>query len=270
MSVIAGWIREHRLTTFVGLAFLVSWWSWPFYELGMAPTPFFACGPLIAALTVLGVTEGVSGYRSLGARMIRWRVGWSWWAVAVGLPLAVLGVATTANVAVWGAPAPVLADLAWTGLAVNLGLRFVNPLDGALGEEPGWRGYAVPQLQRRRSPLASAVLLGVIVAVWHLPLVAAGQLAAIGLVVTFAITPVYVWLFNHTGGSVLLTMVFHVVQGTFSMAALGFTGEDAARMDWLTGALWCLIAAGLVIGDRKAWQRAPAAAVAPPGEPVRL
>ena len=52
-------------------------------------------------------------------------------------------------------------------------------------------------------------------------------------------------------------MVFHVVQGTFSMAALGFAGEDAARMDWLTGALWCLIAAGLVIGDRKAWQVAP-------------
>ena len=98
------------------------------------------------------------------------------------------------------------------------------------------------------------MILGVVVALWHLPLVAAGQLAPVGLVVTFAITLVYVWLFDHTGGSVLLTMVFHVTQGTFSMAALGFAGEDAARMDWLTGALWCLIAAGLVIADRRAWR----------------
>ena len=270
MPMIRNWTRHHRLVTFFTLSFVIAWWAWPFYAAGISPTPFFACGPLVAALIVIGLTDGQAGYRTLGSRMIRWRVGWQWWAVALGLPLAVLAVAALANVTIWGAPAPDLANLAWTSVALNFAVRFIDPLDGPMGEEPGWRGYAVPQLQTRRSPLASAVVLGVIVALWHLPLVATGQLAAIGLIVTFAITLIYVWLFNHTGGSVLLTMVFHVAQGTVSYAALGFTGVAAARMDWLTGALWCLIAAVLVLGDRKAWRVAPSTAIADhPRELVR-
>ncbi|MCA1697117.1 MAG: CPBP family intramembrane metalloprotease [Actinobacteria bacterium] len=111
--------------------------------------------------------------------------------------------------------------MAWPTLALVFAVRFVNPLDGPLGEEPGWRGYALPQLQARRAPLEAALILGLFVALWHVPMVMTGQLAAIGLVVTFAITVVYVWLFNHTGGSVLMTMLFHIVQGTVSYAALG-------------------------------------------------
>jgi membrane protease YdiL (CAAX protease family) len=141
-------------------------------------------------------------------------------------------------------------------------IRFVNPLDGPLGEEPGWRGYAVPQLQTRRSPLVSAAVLAVFAALWHLPLVVTGQLPAVGLPITFAITFVYVWLFDRTGGSVLLVMVFHIAQGTISYAALGFAGPDAARMDWLVGVLWIALALGLVVFDREAWRAAPAAAVA--------
>ena len=64
------------------------------------------------------------------------------------------------------------------------------------------------------------------------------------------------WLFNHTDGSVLMTMLFHVAQGTVSYAALGFTDANAARMDWLTGVLWCAIALGLVLIDRQAWRAA--------------
>ena len=201
MSAIVTWTRRHRLVAFFGLTFLLSWWSWPFYAVDLAPTAFFPCGPLVAALIVIGIAEGRAGYRDLGARMIRWRVGWTWWLVAVGTPLAVLAVAAVANVAIWGAPAPVLATMAWSQLALNAAVRFVNPLDGPLGEEPGWRGYALPQLQARRSPLASGLVLAVFVALWHLPLVVTGQLAGVALPITFAITLVYVWLFNRTGGS---------------------------------------------------------------------
>jgi len=263
------WIRRHRLAAFVTLSFVISWWAWPFYELDIAPTPFFACGPLVAALIVIGITEGAAGYRALGARMIRWRVGWQWWVVALGLPLAVLAVATAANVTLWGAPAPLLGSLAWGSLAFTFAARFIDPLDGPLGEEPGWRGWALPELQRRQSALGAAVILGAIVSLWHLPLVSVGQLAPVGLIATFGITLVYVWLFNHTGGSVLLTMVFHVSQGTVSLAALGFAGVDAVRMDWLTGSLWCLIAAILVLADRNAWRVAPPSAIAVHGrQPV--
>jgi uncharacterized protein len=258
MRTIVAWSRQHRLVAFFGLAFLLSWWSWPFYALDLAPTAFFPCGPLVAALVVVGVTEGRAGYRDLGARMIRWRVGWTWWLVAVGTPLVVLAVASAANVVMWGAPAPVLATLSWSQLALVAAVRFVNPLDGPLGEEPAWRGYAVPRLQADRSPLASGLVLGVLVALWHLPLVATGQLPAVGLPITFAITLVYVWLFDRTGGSVLLTMVFHIAQGTVSYGALGFTGADAARMDLLVGVLWFALALGVVVLDRPVWRSAPA------------
>jgi membrane protease YdiL (CAAX protease family) len=268
-SSIGAWTRRHRLVAFFGLSFALTWWSWPLWALGVMSEAHWPIGPLVAALVVIGVTEGRSGYRTLGARMIRWRVGWQWWLVAVGTPLAVLAVAALANVAIWGAPAPVLAGIAWSSVALVAAVRFVNPLDGPLGEEPGWRGYALPQLQVRRSPLNAGVVLGVFAALWHLPLVVTGQLAAIGLPITFAITLVYVWLFNHIGGSVLMTMVFHIAQGTVSYAALGFTGADAARMDWLTGALWCALAAALVLVDRRAWRAAPPLAVADrPQEPV--
>jgi membrane protease YdiL (CAAX protease family) len=261
MTALSTWARQNRLVAFFGLAFLLSWWPWPFYALGAAPTAFFACGPLVAALVVIGVAEGRPGYRELGARMTRWRVGWVWWCVAVGTPLAVMAVAATANVTIWGAPAPVLAEIPWAALAAALAVRFVNPLDGPLGEEPGWRGYALPLLQAGRTPLAAGLVLAPTVALWHLPLVASGQLAPIGLVVTFAITLVYVWLFNRTGGSALMTLVFHIAQGT-GYAVLGFAGADAARMDWLTGALWCVLAIAVIGLDRAAWRTAPASAVA--------
>jgi len=254
-------VRRHRLVTFFGLTFLLTWWSWPFQALGLAPTAHWPVGPLLAALIVVGITEGVAGYRDLGSRLIRWRVGWPIWVFAVATPLVVLALASLANVTVWGAPVPDLATMAWADIALVAAIRFVNPLDGPLGEEPGWRGYAVPRMQATRSPLVVAAVLGLVVALWHLPLVTTGQLAVVGLPVTFAITFVYVWIVDRSRGSLLLPLVFHVLQGTVSYAALGFAGADAARMDWLTGGLWALLAVALVVGDRRAWRTAPAEAV---------
>jgi CAAX protease family protein len=258
MSTIVTWTRQHRLTAFFGLAFAFSWWPWPFYAAGLAPAPFYAIGPVIAALIVIGLTDGRPGYRELLTRLTHWRVGWRWWVVALATPLAVLAVAALANATIWGAPTPDLGSLTWADIGLFFAFRFVNPLDGPFGEEPGWRAYAVPRLQQRWSPLRAGATLGVVVALWHLPLVvASGTLAPFGIAVTFAITLVYVWLFNRTGGSALMTLVFHVAQGTISYTALGFTGADADRMDWLTGTLWCLIAIALVTLDRKAWRTAP-------------
>ncbi|RSM50850.1 CPBP family intramembrane metalloprotease [Amycolatopsis balhimycina DSM 5908] len=261
---ISAWTRRHRLTVFFGLAFAVSWWAWPFYVAGIAPTPFFACGPVLAAIAVIAVADGRAGYRDLFARLTHWRVGWTWWAVAVAGPLAVLAVAVVANVTIWQAPAPDFGSLAWADIGLFAALRFVNPLDGPIGEEPGWRAYALPRLQAKWSPLRAGATLGVVVALWHLPLVTSGMLAPFGLAVTFAITLVYVWLVNRTGGSALMAVVFHVTQGAVSSAALGFTGADADRMGWLTGVLWCVIAVGLVTTDRAAWRTASGSAVTRP------
>jgi hypothetical protein len=83
-------------------------------------------------------------------------------------------------------------------------------------------------MQATRSPLTAAVILGVLVAGWHVPLVVMGEgdLAPVGLLSTFAVTIVYVWLFNHTNGSVLLTLIFHATQGSIAFGELGLQGAD--------------------------------------------
>ena len=58
----------------------------------------------------------------------------------------------------------------------------------------------------------------------------------------------------------LLTVAFHIAQGTFSYGVLGFTGADAARMDWIVGVLWFAIAAAVIVFDREAWRAAPRSA----------
>jgi membrane protease YdiL (CAAX protease family) len=250
---VRAWMRGHRLVSFFALAYALSWWGWPLYAAGVLPEPLFLpTGPLLAALIVIGVTEGRSGFRDLGARVVRWRVAWYWYAVAIGLPLAVRSAASGLNIA-FGAPVPDLTTLAWGSFALAFAIRLVDPLSSPVGEEPGFRGFALPRLQADRSPLRSAAILGVLVSGWHVPLVMTGQLGAIGLLGTVAVTFVYVWLFNRTGGSVLLTLIFHAVEGSITFGNLGFTGADATRMELLYSAVLCLTAVALVVLDRRAW-----------------
>jgi membrane protease YdiL (CAAX protease family) len=253
-------VRRHPIVAFFVLAYAISWVGMAGYAAGLLPEPLFLpCGPLVAALVVIGLTEGRPGYRRLLARMTRWRVGVVWWVVAIALPVAMV-LATAGLAALAGAPAPAPA---WGTAMLAVGLYLVNPLGGALGEEPGFRGYALPRMQAARSPLASALLLGVLVAGWHAPLVAVGLLGAIGLVATVAITVVYVWLFNRTGGSALITLVAHAVQDGFTFGGLGYGAADAARAEYLYCLVVVVVAVALVVGDRGAWRAAPAAAVDP-------
>jgi hypothetical protein len=93
-------------------------------------------GPLVAALVVIPLADGARGLRRLGSRIVRWRVGWRWWGVAVSLPLVVLAVAAALDTGRWGAPAPDLGGLAWTSFLLAFAVRPVHPQDGPLGEEP--------------------------------------------------------------------------------------------------------------------------------------
>jgi uncharacterized protein len=255
------WMRQHRLVSFFTLAIALSWWAWPLRAAGISEQPgFVPAGPLLAALIVISATDGVPGLRELGRRLLRWRVGWRWYAVAVGLPLAVILSTALINVTLFGAHTTPLSDLAWSSFALLFAIRLVNPMDGPLGEEPAWRGYAVPQLQARRSPLRSAVILGALVSLWHLPIVVMESGSPFYLATSFSITLVYVWLFNRTGGSVLLTLLMHVTQGTFTIANLGFDDEGARRMAWLGFAAWSIVALAVIVLDRDAWRAGPAAA----------
>ena len=266
----SGWLRHHRLLAFFVLTYAISWASWPAYGAGLIPrVEFLPIGPLAAAILVIAVAEGRAGFRAWGRRLVRWRVGWVWYAVALLVPVALVSLTGLINM-VLGAPAPGLAQLTWSGLLTVFAVRLVNPLDGPLGEEPGFRGYALPLLQASRTPLLSATVLGVLIALWHLPLVIFGGLSLTGLPTTFAITFLYVWLFNRTGGSVLLTFLFHNSQGTFTMGSFGFTGSDAGRAELIYFVVVVLTVLATLALDRRAWRRAPRQATAVGRFPIHV
>ena len=148
-------VKRHPIITFFVLTYAISWGFLP-----IEAVRFMAGGPFIAALIVIPLTQGWAGLRELGSRLIRWRVRWYWYVVAIGLPLGVILVTAGLNVML-GAGAPSLAQFgSVTTVLMVFAVRLLNPGDGALGEEPGWRGFALPGLQSTLSPLMSTLILG--------------------------------------------------------------------------------------------------------------
>ncbi len=269
MSQLSNVVKRHPLVTFFVLTYAIGWGCVPFWT-------FAAFSPLVAALIVIPITQGLPGLRELGSRMIRWRVGWCWYAAAIGLPLAVLALTAGLNVAL-GASVPSLVQYgSVTSVLLVFAVRLVNPGDGALGEEPGWRGFALPGLQSNLSPLVSTLILGVLVSGWHAPILFLEegglhpQIVVGYLLGSVAVTFWYSWLFNHTGGSVLITLLSHATQGTITIGGLWSTGPDFAQANLLFGIVATVVAVGLVVFDRKAWRTpAPARATTKTSIPPR-
>jgi uncharacterized protein len=243
-------VRQHPLVAFFVLAYALSWFPWWFlYAAGLAPSPIAGFGPFLAALVVLPITHGRAGLRTLLWRMVRWRVGLRWYAVALLLPVAITGAAAGMNVLL-GAPAPSPAQLrAWPGLFGTFVLLLLVPGIGGAWEEPGFRGYALPILQGRRSALVASFILGALWVGWHLPLFLAAKIQWSDVVFIPATAVVFTWVFNSTGGSVLIAMLLHCMNNTISGAFFGpmFSGADAIRQSWLFAVLWCLAAVVVVV-----------------------
>jgi uncharacterized protein len=243
-------VRRYPLIVFFVLAYVFSWWTWPLYAFGLSPSPIIAFGPFLAAILVLALTTGKGGVVTLLRRMVRWRVRPVWYAVALLLPVAISGGAALLNVVVLGASAPSPAELgAWSGLVPTFFLLLLVPGTGGAWEEPGWRGYALPKLQGGHSALLASLILGVVWAFWHLPLMVIGQIHLSDPVFIVAWTVVLTWVFNNTNGSVLIAMLMHnihnVISGGYFSAM--FSGADWVRQGWLLVALWCAVAAIVVV-----------------------
>src|SRR5688500_15356227 len=156
-------IRRHPVITFFVLACALSWAAIPWQS-------FFAPGVLVAALIVVSLTEGVAGLRAMGSRLIRWRVSWIWYVLALAVPLAVKFAAMGVNMGL-GAPVPVIAEFSvWYSLPMAIAINIVHPLNAQLPEEASFRGWAQPKLQTTRTPLAATVLMAMGVTIWHIPL----------------------------------------------------------------------------------------------------
>jgi membrane protease YdiL (CAAX protease family) len=167
--------------------------------------------------------------RDLMSRLGRWRVGLRWWLVAVSTGMFLL--LTLAGLWLVGADLPTAADLpVFTGNALlgPVGFLLIT-LVAALGEEVGWRGYALPQLQRRFSPLWSTLILA---PVWHVEFFVVESVPLARLVPYLFVVTCYAvvltWLYNRSGGSILLVVVWHA-----AVNIAGLTGALAGIIDLL-------------------------------------
>ena len=98
-------------------------------------------------------------------------------------------------------------------------------VDGPLGEELGWRGFLLPTLLRRMSPIKASLVVGVVWFLWHLPLYAADGIAFTAwflagyLIQLLAVAIIYTWFFVRSGGSVLLAILLHDASNYFQFLA---------------------------------------------------
>jgi membrane protease YdiL (CAAX protease family) len=250
MSRLSSVVKRHPLITFFVLTYALTWLAWPMWASGFYPiAPVFSFAPFLAALVVLAITRGKSGVGGLLRRMVRWRVGLRWYAVALLIPAGITVAAAVLNV-VLGAQAPSSAELgSWTSLLPYFAIALLIPGLGGAWEEPGWRGFALPHLQTGRSALFAALILGVLIAGWHLPLMVVGDVHYSDILTIMGAVIIFNWVFNNANGSVLIIMIMHAMNNAISGSFFSpmFSGADSVRLGWLLAALWCAVAIVVVV-----------------------
>lgn len=178
---------------------------------------------------------------------MRWRVGLPWYVIALGLPT-VLSLATAALTYLLGAP-KLLQVGALTIFDVILFVLVV-------GEELGWRGYALPLLLEKRSSVTASLILGAVWGLWHLPTFLVPGTPQYGLpltafvLLTIEYSILMTWVFLHTLGSVLIATLFH---GAINLSqGLFLGGLDGASRYWLLSIVYgvAAIIVAVVLGLR--------------------
>ena len=245
MSRLSSVVKQHPLITFFVLAYALSWSlesQLVFLGDSVSDTQSLVLVllasnvPSVVAIVLTAIVLGRESVRKLLGRLLIWRVDPRWYLVVVG-PAALTGGVVGLN-ALLGGPA-LSVDVSLLTAMIMLALSIFP--GSALGEEIGWRGYALPRLQAGRSALNASLILGVIWALWHLPLYFTGQafrslsLFAPFVVATIALSVILTWVYNSTGGSLLLVVLIHATFNlplTLILAPLG----SRATVPFL---LWC-------------------------------
>jgi len=230
-----------------------AWWT----NLGFVG----ALGPLVVALFLVHRENGTRGVRDLLKKGVDYRFGVTWWAVSLLFFPVLVGGAYAAGVAVDGAVPPSEAH----GMVRYLPFVFLSVMftSGPFQEEFGWRGYALPRLLDRYTPLVSSVVLGSVWALWHGPQFLVPPARTGMFYVTpfwsFALTVVaasiaFTWVAAHTNGSVLAAILLHT-QLNLSLWLLPVLHTTTGYL-WVLG-MFLLAAATILILDRTYFLRTP-------------
>ena len=252
-------IKKHIFAFYITLAFSISWLGWTILILTDTAPGFFnpwkllaAFGPSLAGLFVITVHSGKPGLRKVWQDLIGFgKPKWYWYLFSLAGPPLIMLAALWIHMALGG-----------TGLAFNDPAEIYRVIPvfllvlffSVLGEEIGWRGFALPWLHKRFNALQSSLILGFIWSLWHLPLFWIPgdfhqQLPLLWfLIQTVLITILYTWIYNATDGSLLIILLLHAASNT-AFGVLPMLPEAASgslRPAWLLNIL-LMIAVGLVI-----------------------
>lgn len=266
MVLMGSWVRKRPLLFGFALMFALTWpiefWlvaasrGWVTTRPPELLAIFVGWGFVIAAVTLTAVVDGRAGLRALGRRLVTWRVGLRWYAVALFAFVLIDLVAVGLAAALSGA----MPDFSQVFARVLFGptevlWAFVVPFflfDAvANGEELGWRGYALPQLLRRHGALLASMILGLVWAGWHLPkfLVDGGTHEGFGwfLLDVLAKAVLFTWLYQHTRGSLLLAILFHASINTSAIFLPIMTAVTGESLAFALSVVIKVILAGLVV-----------------------
>jgi membrane protease YdiL (CAAX protease family) len=193
-------VAAHPVISFFAFAYLISWSLWGLAAVGGGHVVFLVggLGPLISAIVVTGLSG--RSLRRWVRTLLVWRVSPGYYAVVLVFPVVTYAVINLVLVLL-GQKLD-LSPLLTLGPSYLGTLLMVATVGGGL-EEPGWRGFALPELEARRSPLVATLLVGLAWGIWHVPIYGAA-----GFVVPLILAFFYTWIYNRTG-SILLCLLLH-------------------------------------------------------------
>ncbi len=210
-------------------------------------------GPSLAAVTVVAMVSPGTGLRDWAARCLNWRVGWRWFAFAFALPPAVMLTAVALH-GLMGGPMPASPAVDQIPVAIlNFGLVLV--VGGPLGEEFGWRGYALPALAASLDWRTASLIIGAVWGAWHLPLfylassVQSHMAMPIFMLNILAGSTIFAWLFERTQQSVLPALVLHTSLNGWTAIIEIVPTAATGRPFTLTTGLMVLIASALLLAN---------------------
>jgi membrane protease YdiL (CAAX protease family) len=247
--MIQEWIRKRTIFAYVLLAYGITWLiaiplvlsynGWISLQIPLALHYILPFGPLLAALIVSRIAGGSMGLREILKRMSKWRVGLIWLAIAIFSVWGLYLLSSTLLLLV-GQPWPdigIFGQVMYLPYLTIVGSWFLWVFTFGIGEETGWRGFLLPNLQSKYNALTSAIIVSIIWAGWHIPMFlynenlrAMGVFGTIFWVVGLMFGSVLLtWLYNSTKGSILMTAIWH---GTFNLftAAAGQAAATTSAM----------------------------------------
>jgi membrane protease YdiL (CAAX protease family) len=257
----SNWIKKHPLTAYFSLAFLITWiLISPLVLSALNLLPFKvsehwhslgALGPIGAALIVTAMIGGKAGLSEFWGRLTKWKVGAGRIFISIFSPfvmflLSVLIVQVSGNASLdFGK----LTSSEYTTFA-GLGILLLPAIAYGIGEEAGWRGFALPRLQNGRNALWATFLLSIFWALWHIPMFFYRFEFSIGMVIGFFIGLFAgaIWmtfLYNSTGGSTLMVALWHTTWNIVNVIGLDVSVD---AVSWMSAMVMIAAVVVLIVG----------------------